>query len=203
MFTKWSSEKDNLIQLIKNNVSYEEIGRMYNCSGTNIKKVAIRLGIELPKRRSINEKETFNKGVIKVEMLTCLNCGKLFPKYVSGNSKYCSNKCSHEYRRKKSYQKVIDGDKSIMRGNYTPAAYKDFIIEEQNGVCAICGMEPFWNGKPLIFILDHIDGDASNNKRDNLRCICSNCDSQLDTYKFKNKNGSRSYYRYHKQDINI
>lgn len=41
-----------------------------------------------------------------------------------------------------------------------------------------------------------IDGNASNNRRDNLRCICPNCDSQLDTYKSKNKNGARYYYRY-------
>ena len=24
--------------------------------------------------------------------------------------------------------------------------------------CSICGQEPFWNGKPLIMILDHING---------------------------------------------
>lgn len=48
-------------------------------------------------------------------------------------------------------------------------------------------------------ILDHIDGDASHNTRENLRCVCPNCDSQLDTYKSKNKNGSRSYYRYNKE----
>ena len=66
--------------------------------------------------------------------------------------------------------------------------------------CAICGMSPIWNGKELVFIVDHIDGNAANNKRDNLRCICPNCDSQLDTYKSKNKNGARSYYRYHKED---
>ena len=37
-------------------------------------------------------------------------------------------------------------------------------------------MKPEWNGKPLVFILDHI----SHNERSNLRCICPNCDSQLD-----------------------
>jgi hypothetical protein len=71
-------------------------------------------------------------------------------------------------------------------------------MREQGNVCSICGLSPLWNGKELVFILDHID--ASNNKRDNLRCICPNCDSQLDTYKSKNKCEERSYYRYHKED---
>jgi hypothetical protein len=85
-----------------------------------------------------------------------------------------------------------------MRANYSPSIFRDDILKEQGGVCAICSMKPEWNGKELVFIVDHIDGHASNNKRDNLRCICPNCDSQLDTYKSKNKCGERSYYRYHK-----
>lgn len=28
--------------------------------------------------------------------------------------------------------------------------------------------------------------------------ICPNCDSQTDTFKSRNKNGERSYYRYHR-----
>lgn len=64
-----------------------------------------------------------------------------------------------------------------MRANYSPKNFKQDILNEQNGMCAICGMKPVWNGKPLVFIIDHIDGHASNNKRDNLRCICPNCDS--------------------------
>ena len=87
-----------------------------------------------------------------------------------------------------------------MRANYVPKAFKSDIIAEQNGLCAICKCPQEHNGKPLVFILDHIDGHASNKKRDNLRCICPNCNSQLDTYKSKNKNGERSYYRYHKFD---
>ena len=78
---------------------------------------------------------------------------------------------------------------------YNVRAYKNDILKEQGGVCAICGMKPEWNGKELIFIIDHIDGFASHNYRDNLRCICPNCDSQLDTYKSKNKHGERIYYR--------
>ena len=149
--------------ILNQNMSYEEIGRKYGCSGSNIKKVAIKIGINLPQRRKINESETFNKGT--EQKYYCLNCGKLLNQGTGSN--------------------------------YTPKKFKKDILQEQNG---ICGCKPEWNNKPLVFILDHIDGNASNNARSNLRCICPNCDSQLDTYKSKNKNGARSYYRYHKFD---
>ena len=80
------------------------------------------------------------------------------------------------------------------RGNYTPKNFKSEFLSEQNNVCAICGSKQEHNGKPLVFVLDHIDGDASNNKRENLRMICPNCDSQLDTFKSKNKNSNRRNY---------
>ena len=59
---------------------------------------------------------------------------------------------------------------------------KEVIIEEQNGKCLHCGVEEFWNGKPLSFQLDHIDGDNTNNSRANLRILCPNCHSQTETY---------------------
>ena len=48
---KWVDEKENLIEYISLNMSYEEIGRKYGITGTAVKKAAIRLGINLPKRR--------------------------------------------------------------------------------------------------------------------------------------------------------
>src|SRR5258705_9067017 len=38
-----------------------------------------------------------------------------------------------------------------------------------------------WNGRPLPLILDHIDGNRRNNRLENLRLLCPNCDSQLST----------------------
>ena len=55
---KWKEEKDKLQKLIlTDKLPYMEIGRMYGCSGSNIKKTAERLGIELQSRRKINPKE--------------------------------------------------------------------------------------------------------------------------------------------------
>lgn len=51
--------------------------------------------------------------------------------------------------------------------------------------CSICGQQPFWNNKPLIMILDHINGIHNDNRISNLRWVCPNCNYQLDTTGFK------------------
>ena len=73
---KWLYLKDELDKMINvESISYEEIGRRYGCSGANIKKQARKLGIEIPKRREISEKETFGRGRGKIR--TCLSCGSI------------------------------------------------------------------------------------------------------------------------------
>ena len=46
-------------------------------------------------------------------------------------------------------------------------------------------------------IIDHIDGDATNWSIDNIRLVCSNCDSQLPTYKFKNRGNCTREFNAH------
>ena len=187
---KWIEEKEKLEKLIfEEKRSYEEIGRLYGVSGAAIKKAAYRLGFNLPQKRKVNPDETFNKGVVKVPIGNCINCGKEFRIYSNKSNRYCSIKCQHEYQHRQKYKKIIDGDESIMRANYSPRDFKEDILREQGGICAICGMKPEWNNKHLVFIVDHIDGDATNNKRDNLRCICPNCDSQRRQVPFRLSQG--------------
>lgn len=64
--------------------------------------------------------------------------------------------------------------------------------------CSICGQEPFWNGKELTLTLDHINGDNKDDRLENLRWVCPNCDRQLDTFCSKNMNYD---IRKHKQQI--
>lgn len=124
---------------------------------------------------------------------TCKQCGKNF-ETTNANANYCSNICANIQKHKLRYKDFLEHSEKYCRGNYSPKSFKQDILKEQNCVCAICGCEPKHNGKDLVFVLDHIDGDASNNHRDNLRMICPNCDSQLSTFKSKNKNSSRRNY---------
>ena len=47
-----------------------------------------------------------------------------------------------------------------------------------NSLCHFFSAPLLWNGQPLSLILDHKSGNASDNRPDNLRLLCPNCDSQ-------------------------
>lgn len=61
--------------------------------------------------------------------------------------------------------------------------------------CSICGQEPFWNGKELTLTLDHINGINNDDRLENLRWVCPNCDRQLETFCAKNAN-RETFYNY-------
>jgi len=66
---------------------------------------------------------------------------------------------------------------------------KERLLEEGvlNNECVECGVGDFWNGKPLVLQLDHINGNNRDHRIENLRILCSNCHSQTSTFSGKNK----------------
>lgn len=58
---------------------------------------------------------------------------------------------------------------------------KEYLLEEGGHSCSICGQPDTWNERQLTLILDHVNGDWSNQSKENLRLICPNCNSQLET----------------------
>ena len=176
-------ELDTLINFEQK--SYQEIGRIYSVTGNYIKKYARKVGVTLPIRRQINPVETFNKGKDTLDY-KCKNCGNK-----SKTKDFCSRNCQTILHKKLKYEYFLTSPIEYQNANYHPKWIKPILLEEQNNKCSICSCSNIHNSKILVFILDHIDGDASNNRRENLRLVCPNCDTQLDTFKSKNKNSAR------------
>lgn len=54
------------------------------------------------------------------------------------------------------------------------------------GRCDECGIAE-WNKKPLTIEIDHVNGNHTDNRKENLRWLCPNCHSQTPTYRSRSK----------------
>ena len=108
--------------------------------------------------------------------------------------------CSHmtHIGKKRIAKKVIivtSKEALVENSPYSQSTIRAIIARENliEYKCSICGLEAMWNNKPLTLTLDHINGNNKDNRLENLRYVCPNCDRQLDTFGAKNK---RSYYKF-------
>lgn len=61
----------------------------------------------------------------------------------------------------------------------------------KKAACEVCGLTT-WNGDKISLELNHINGDRSDHRIENLQVLCPNCHAQTDTYRGRNwGNGSR------------
>ena len=190
----WDLEIENLKNYVfVKKLSYEEIGRIYKCSGNNIKKVMRRRGIELPIRSKNHGKIPINKDTGK--KCYCLNCGKDITSAKNTFHKYCSNQCQHQYQYNQWIEKYKQ-DNSIAESSkwgQIPQFLRHYIFDKFENECCKCGwseINPFTNTIPLE--IDHIDGNYKNNSENNLQLLCPNCHSLTSTYRGANRGNGRN-----------
>ena len=122
---------------------------------------------------------------------------------VSGNNHKTVKKQINLYNIDCSHFKPIKGIKRtkenvfIKKSTATQSTLRRFFIKEtqEEYFCSICGQQPYWQNKNLTLILDHINGINNDNRLENLRWVCPNCNQQLDTTNGKNiKRNVKKYY---------
>ena len=165
--------KEKIIQLRNKGFSYNEIVSVLGCAKST---VAYHCG-EGQKEKSKERIKRFRCGESKSRTITnrkCSNCN-----IITKNKKFCSNKCQQEFKYKKYIDKWLAGKETGTRSN-------GFTV--RNYVRRIPVLE-----------VEHLDGNSSNNRPENLDLICPNCHSLTTTYKALNKgNGNQKRLKYNK-----
>jgi hypothetical protein len=76
-------------------------------------------------------------------------------------------------------------DEVLVEGsNYDRARLKRRLF--QAGIkqprCEMCGQGELWRGLRIALVLDHVNGVWNDNRLENLRILCPNCNATLDTH---------------------
>ena len=97
---------------------------------------------------------------------------------------------SHFYSNKESIMRTPENT-FIENSTASQASLRRLYLQKEYSKyeCSICGQLPIWQGKELTLILDHINGINNDDRLENLRQVCPNCNQQLET------TGSRNPHR--------
>jgi endogenous inhibitor of DNA gyrase (YacG/DUF329 family) len=120
--------------------------------------------------------------------ITCPHCKETKKVWGHANATFCSYQCSANHKRDVFIHQWLNEEINGVYKN-TQNMHKKRLLKwykENVHNCESCGISRTWNNKELMFEIDHIDGDISNNYFSNLRCICPNCHSQTETFRAKN-----------------
>jgi hypothetical protein len=82
-------------------------------------------------------------------------------------------------KNKVKIESILKVDSNFSRTSLKKKLYSEGLKEKR---CEICGIDENWfNGSKIVHILDHINGDPFDNRIENLRIVCPNCNSTLET----------------------
>lgn len=89
---------------------------------------------------------------------------------------------------KKSLSELLTENSRTQTSRLKHRLIKEGLFTNQ---CSVCCQEPSWKDKPLVMVLDHINGINNDFRFENLRLLCPNCNSQQSTFAGRNNKSKR------------
>jgi hypothetical protein len=199
---RWDKEK--IGKLIKTCTTYKDIllELDYLPIETNyrkLKKLLNEWGLEFTPTKAIKNKwrkdiisDVVNSSFSYRECLRKLNINSIggnhytLKKYIElynlNTTHFNIEKC---FKPKKDITEYLIVNSKCSRTNLKRRLLEEGYLENK---CCLCGQDKNWNGFKISLILDHTNGIPNDNRLENLRIVCPNCNAGLDTFTGKNKN---------------
>jgi hypothetical protein len=101
------------------------------------------------------------------------------------NSNIVRNDKLSKFNKSRKFQlkEILIENSTYSRTSLKKRLYDENILERK---CCLCGQDENWNEMKISLILDHINGVHNDNRIENLRIVCPNCNAGLDTFAGRN-----------------
>lgn len=141
-------------------------------------------------QKAILESNSIKEALKKMDLRAAGGNYKIFHKYV----KLYGLNTSHFDERIKVYKRTLGVYKMLNKiplekvmienSTYSRTSLKERLYKEglKQRKCELCGQGEEWKGKHMSLILDHKNGIYNDNRLENLRIVCPNCNATLDTH---------------------
>jgi hypothetical protein len=142
-------------------------------------------------KKSLSQKEVLEKLGLRSAGGNFNTLRKYIKLYNLDSSHFIKNydsMCNVSKNKKIPLDQILVENSTYDRTHLKDRLYKEGLKERK---CEMCEQDENWHGKRMSLIIDHINGIHNDNRLENLRIICPNCNATLDTHCGKNNKKAR------------